>query len=151
MLVCELFTNCIEMLSTLNLFIIIYIVCMCICIYIHLFIYLYLLICIYVNIHTGICIYVPGPGTEGLPPNGIPPTPKPRGGGLPFVLPSSFPPSFFFPFFLSSFPPSLLFSFFPFSFPSLFPFFLPSFLRSYVSGTSPPQGEEMLCSTIAIK
>ena len=47
--------------------------------------------------------------------------PKPRGGGIPFVLPSSFPPSFFFPFFLSSFPPSFLLPF-PFSFlPSLLP------------------------------
>ena len=51
-----------------------------------------------------------------------PPPPKPRGGGLPFVLPSSFPPSFFFPFFL--------FIFFP-SFPLPFPFtFLPSLLPS---------------------
>ena len=57
---------------------------------------------------------------QRVPPQWYPPhLPKPRQGGLPFVLP------FFFPSFLS---------------PSLFPFFLPSFLRSYVSSTSPPQG-----------
>ena len=70
-----------------------------------------------------------------------PPPPKPRGGGLPFVLPSSFPPSFFFPsflllFLLPFFFPSFLSLFFP-SFLLPFPFsFLPSLLRSYVSSTS---------------
>ena len=48
------------------------------------------------------------------------------------LLPFSLLPFFF--------PPSFLLSLLPFSFPSLCPFFLPSFLQSYVSSTSPPQG-----------
>ena len=44
-----------------------------------------------------------------------PQPPKPRGGGLPFVLPSSSPSSFYFPSFLSLFFPSFLLPF-PFSF-----------------------------------
>ena len=81
--------------------------------------------------HTHIYIYIYDHICSWTPPMVSPPPPKPRGGGLPFVLPSSFPPSF-------------LLSLLPFSFPSLFPFFLASFLRSYVSSTSPS-------ITIAIK
>ena len=94
---------------------------------------------IYTCIHFLYCFWtrdrqsLPPPHPQWYPPH----PPKFRGGGIPFILPSSF----FFPSFMSSFPSSFLLSLLPFSFPSLFfPFFLPSFLRSYVSSTSPPQG-----------
>ena len=94
--------------------------------------------------------HVPGPGTDSLPPMVSPPPPKPRVGGLPFVLPSSFPPSFFFPSFLSPFPPSFLLSLLPFSCPSLFPFFPPS-LEAMSAAHHHHRGEEMLCNTVAIE
>ena len=75
-----------------------------------------------------------GPKVPPLPPNGIPPHP----------LPSSFPSSFL----LSLLP----FSFLSFLSPSLFPF-LPSFLRSYVSSTSPQGGGDALqhyCNQVSL-